>query len=280
MSYPGCHVSIGKGYYEAARSAQRQGASAFQYFPKNPRSLAVKSYDAADAMRCARYCREQGLLSIAHSAYPANLAADDPDQAARVAESLRNDLEIAEACGSLGVVVHFGIYKGKEPLQGYRNIIAALDRVLAGWEGAAKLLIENQSGEHARMGMTVEELAQVRSLSRHPELVGYCLDTCHLYASGEWDGSNEAEWLERAATSGVLAELVAVHLNDSLHPSGSLRDRHARLGEGCIGAAALQRLVTQEALRHVPLVLETPKEADSTHRGQLQTVRGWLEQTK
>ncbi|WP_020616307.1 deoxyribonuclease IV [Paenibacillus daejeonensis] len=277
MPYPGCHVSIGKGYYEAARAAHRQGASAFQYFPKNPRSLTVKSWDATDTARCARYCGEHGLQSIAHSSYPANLAADEPEQMTRVVDSLRNDLEIAEACGSLGVVVHFGIYKGDDLLQGYRNIIRSLDRTLEGWQGRAKLLIENQSGEHARMGMTVEELAQVRQLSRQPEGIGYCLDTCHLYASGQWNGQDEASWLRRAQDTGVLAELVAVHLNDSLHPSGSYRDRHAGLGEGCIGTDALRRLVTAEGLRHLPLVLETPKEADGTHREQLRLVRSWLD---
>ncbi|MFS0722331.1 deoxyribonuclease IV [Paenibacillus sp. 1P07SE] len=277
MIYPGCHVSIGKGYYEAARSADKQGARAFQYFPKNPRSLAVKSFDAADGQRCARYCREHGMLSIAHSSYPANLAASDPDQARRVATSLRNDLEIAEACGSLGVVVHFGIYKGDDPLQGYRNIITALDRTLEGWSGEARLLIENQSGEHARMGMTVEELSQVRRLARYPERIGYCLDTCHLYASGEWDGQNEVSWLQRAQESGVLAELAAVHLNDSLYPSGSYKDRHAKPGEGHIGRDALRRLVTSEGLRTLPLVLETPKDADGTHRKQLDLVRSWLQ---
>lgn len=277
MVYPGCHVSIGKGYYEAAKSAQQQGASSFQYFPKNPRSLTIKSWDPGDAARCARYCREHGLQSIAHSSYPANLAADDPDQSQRVVDSLRNDLDIAESCGSLGVVVHFGIYKGGDLLQGYRNIISTLDRTLQSWSGSAKLLIENQSGEHARMGMTVEELSQIRQLARQPERIGYCLDTCHLFASGEWNGQDEEPWLRRARESGVLAEMVAIHLNDSVHPSGSYRDRHARIGEGYIGSEALRRLVTTEGLRQLPLVLETPKESDATHREQLRLVRGWLQ---
>lgn len=40
--YFGCHVSISKGYYEAAKIAHQIGAKSFQYFSKNPRVLVSK----------------------------------------------------------------------------------------------------------------------------------------------------------------------------------------------------------------------------------------------
>ncbi|MNI93140.1 endonuclease 4 [compost metagenome] len=70
--------------------------------------------------------------------------------------SLRNDLEIAEACGSIGIVVHFGTFKARNPLQGYQNIIQCINDVLSGWKGTSKLLIANQAGNHGEMGMTTE----------------------------------------------------------------------------------------------------------------------------
>ena len=208
----GSHVSIRGGYKEAAVRARAIGGTAFQFFPKNPRSLGVKAFDRADAEKCAAYCRDHGIVSIAHSPYPVNLAAESAEQRARTMESLLNDLAIAEACGAAGVVVHFGIYKGADPLAGYRLILETLNAALGHWNGAAKLLIENQAGDHAPMGMTFEELVQIRRLCAYPDKIGYCLDTCHLFASGVWDGRNEAEWAARARELGYFDHLTAVHV--------------------------------------------------------------------
>lgn len=86
---------------------------------------------------------------------------------------LRNDLEIAEACGSVGIVVHFGHFAGMEPLQGYQKIIQCMNEVLADWTGRTKLLLENMAGNHGHEGMTPEELVKVRELSRYPEKIGF-----------------------------------------------------------------------------------------------------------
>lgn len=276
----GCHVSIRGGYAEAAIRAAGLGCGAFQYFPKNPRSIGVKAFDRADARRCAAYARERGIVSIAHAPYPVNLAAERPDLRERMAASLLNDLEIAEACGSIGVVVHFGVYKGADPLAGYRLIIEALNAVLARWDGGAKLLIENQAGDHAPMGTTPEELVQIRRLCVRPERVGFCLDTCHLFASGEWNGRNEADWFRRAEALGYFDHLAAVHANDSAHESGRRRDRHAPLGAGRIGEDGFRRLFAPPALRRVPVILETPETDDLPIGRQMRLLREWMGEEK
>ena len=66
----GSHVSIRQGYLYAAKTAQNIGARAFQYFPKNPRSLIVKDFDQEDALSCAQFCQENNIQSIAHTTYP------------------------------------------------------------------------------------------------------------------------------------------------------------------------------------------------------------------
>jgi deoxyribonuclease-4 len=272
----GCHVSIRGGYAQAAVRAAGLGCGAFQYFPKNPRAIGVKAFDRIDARRCAEHARERGIVSVAHAPYPVNLAAERPDLRGRMAASLLNDLEIAEACGSIGVVVHFGVYKGADPLAGYRLIIEALNAVLDQWHGTAKLLIENQAGDHAPMGTTLEELVQIRRLSAHPDRIGFCLDTCHLFASGEWNGRNEAEWLVRARKLGYLDHLAVVHVNDSAYGSGLRKDRHAPLGEGRIGAEGFRRLFAIPELRRLPAVLETPETAEWSHVRQMRLLREWM----
>lgn len=273
LRHVGCHISIRQGYAGAARIASAIGASAFQYFPKNPRGLSVKAFDAGDAAECGAICRTHGIRSIAHTTYATNLAAEGAIREATI-RSLRNDLEIAEACGSDGVVVHFGKWRaGADPLAGYRVIISALNETLAGWEGSAKLLIENQAGEGTSVGATLEELCTIRNLSSRPDCIGFCLDTCHLFASGVWDGTNWQSVAENGRRLGFWEHLGAVHLNDSAHPSGSRRDRHANIGQGAIGAAAFAEVLRTPELSGIPVVLETPDPTNMSRQEEIDTVR-------
>ncbi|MWV42267.1 deoxyribonuclease IV [Paenibacillus sp. HJL G12] len=269
----GCHVSTRGGFGRAARRAWDMGARAFQYFPKNPRSLAWKDLDASAAADCFRFCREKGMPSIAHTPYPVNIAAGGTKgnelYQATVA-SLKNDLIIAEACGSVGIVVHFGHLKSSDPLQGYKNIIQCLNETLAGWQGSAKILLENQAGQPGSMGITLEELVNVRNLSDEPHKIAFCLDTCHAYASGTWIPGKTDQWIERGRDLGYWNDLAAVHLNDSKYPSGSGKDRHARIGEGCIGTEAIVDLISYPEFAHKPLVLETEPGHDGTHQEEIE----------
>lgn len=276
----GGHLSIRRGYFGAAKAALQLGAGAFQYFPKNPRSLAVKSFDAQDAANCRKFCAEHDLVSIAHTPYPSNLAVSPSADAAayrRVVDSLRNDLEIAEACGSLGIVVHFGTFKSRNPLQGYQNIIQCINDVLSGWNGSVKLLIENQAGDHGDMGMTIEELVQIKSLCRDSQHIGFCLDTCHAFAAGMWWGEGDESFAAKAYRLGYWDGLSAVHLNDSKYPVLSRKDRHARVGQGYIGESGFRWLLQIEAIRKSPLIFESETGEDGTCKDDLEQVRRWVE---
>ncbi|SHE12945.1 DNA-(Apurinic or apyrimidinic site) lyase [Chlamydia abortus] len=268
----GSHISIRHGYLQAAKTATAIGAGCFQYFPKNPRGLTLKSFDAGDGAACADYCREKDLLSVGHSPYPSNLAAEPSKLRDAIVASLINDLEIAECCGSEGIVVHFGKSKSKDPLAGYRYIIDTLNAILSGWKGRAKLLIENQAGEGTAMGTTFEELVQIRSLTDYPDKIGFCLDTCHAYASGLWNGKNWPELVERGGELGYFDHLVVVHLNDSVYPSGARKDRHANFGKGRIGEEAMLEFLMSPPIRRVPVILETAAGPDHTHKGEIRYI--------
>ena len=55
---------------------------------------------------------------------------------------------------------------------------------------------------------------------------------------------------------------MAIHLNDSLMPFNSNKDRHAKIGEGSIGSDAIIRIVNHPKLKDLPFYLETPNEDD------------------
>jgi deoxyribonuclease-4 len=63
--------------------------------------------------------------------------------------------------------------------------------------------------------------------------------------------------LEELDASIGLERLRALHVNDSLAPLGSNRDRHANVGDGLIGER-LGVFVSHPALQHLPALLEVP----------------------
>ncbi|MNH74764.1 putative endonuclease 4 [compost metagenome] len=276
----GGHLSIRGGYYHAAQAASGMDAGAFQYFPKNPRSLTIKQFDPRDAEKCRKWCEEKGIVSVAHTPYPSNLAIDSEDEPAtyqKIVDSLRNDLEIAEACGSLGIVVHFGTYRAGNPLQGYKNVIQCINEILWGWQGNAKLLIENQAGDHGDMGMTMQELVQIRKLCETPEQIGFCLDTCHAFGAGVWEGAEDDSFVAKGRELGFWDHVVAVHLNDSKYPCGSRKDRHERVGQGYIGEAGFRKLLAAEEIKEKAFILESETGEDGTYKWDMEQVRRWSE---
>ena len=124
------------------------------------------------------------------------------------------------------------------------------------------VLFETMAGKGTEVGRTFEELAEIISRVERKDHVGVCLDTCHV-----WDGGYDiANHLDEVLTEFDrvigLGRLHAIHLNDSLNSLGAHKDRHAKIGEGCIGKEALIRVVQHPALKDLPFYLETPNELD------------------
>ncbi|MCP3028623.1 deoxyribonuclease IV [Halobacillus sp. A5] len=258
----GSHVSIREGYLGAAEQAAAMGAEAFQYFPKNPRSLTVKSFNKEDAELCSDFCRQQGIVSVAHSPYPTTLTPFNENKREQVTASLLNDLAIAEACGSIGLVVHFGKdLFNDDKLASYRLMIEVLNEVLGQWQGVCRILLENMAGKPGAMGTTLEELVQIRKLCDEPEKIGFCFDTCHAFASGLWDGDNWGQVVEKGMELDYFNHLAVIHLNNSKYDTGSGKDRHANIfGHGYIKEVQFAQLFKTHLLENVPFILETPKE--------------------
>ncbi len=57
-----------------------------------------------------------------------------------------------------------------------------------------------------------------------------------------------------------VKQVKAFHLNDSLRPFGSRKDRHAAIGQGEMGLEPFRFLLNDRRFRKVPMYLETSKE--------------------
>lgn len=266
MLYLGCHLSSAKGYAAMGKTALSIGANTFQFFTRNPRGGAAKAVDPADA---AAFCRmqESGQLGtvIAHAPYTINCCSADARVREFALETLRDDLARLELTPHNLYSFHPGSHVGQGIETGIAQIADTLNQVLCPAQQTT-VLLETMAGKGSEVGSRFEELRAILDRVTHGELLGVCLDTCHVYDAG-YDIVNDLD--------GVLGEfdrviglhrLRALHINDSKNPFASHKDRHAVIGGGQIGLEALLRVVRHPALAGLPMVLETPNELDGYAR--------------
>ena len=137
------------------------------------------------------------------------------------------------------------------------------------------VLLETMSGKGTEIGVRFEELKAIRDGVNHPEKVGVCLDTCHVFSAGYDIVNHLEEVLDELDENMGLSYLRAIHLNDSMMPFASRKDRHATIGDGEIGLEALMKVITNPRLSGIPFYLETPLD-DAGHKQEIQMIKDYL----
>ena len=168
-------------------------------------------------------------------------------------------MQIACAIEADGVVFHVGSHLGSGFEQGLERVLPAMEQILELCSERTWLLMENSAGAGGTIGRSIEELATLyERLDRHPRL-GICLDSCHLFASGcDVTDPKAVNALLREVDEAIgLDRLRALHVNDSLAPLASNRDRHANIGEGLMGEG-LGAFLAHRKVQRLPAVLEVP----------------------
>ena len=255
----GCHLSIAKGFAAAARDAGSIGANTFQFFTRNPRGGKAKPLDPADLEAFSEKRTQLGIERIlAHAPYTLNPASSKPETCDFARQTLASDLERMEQImpGQL-YNMHPGAHVGQGADAAIEMIADALNAVLAP-EQTTVLLLETMAGKGSEVGRTFEEIAAIIARVELDEHVGVCLDTCHIWDGGYDIVADLDGVLDRFDSIIGLDRLRAIHLNDSKNPCAAHKDRHEKLGEGCIGLEALVAVVNHPALKDLPFYLETP----------------------
>ena len=100
------------------------------------------------------------------------------------------------------------------------------------------------------------------------DTIGVCLDTCHLFATGYPldDATGVARLFDELRTHGLADRVGLVHANDSRYELGAGRDRHENIGDGSIGLDGWRAIVARREVSGLPLVLETPGDAERQSR--------------
>jgi deoxyribonuclease-4 len=282
----GAHMSIAGGYHRALEIAHEHGCATVQLFTKNANQWQGKDLTDDDVRTFRRILRQTRLRQpISHDSYLINLASPDDNLYQRSIEAMVVEMQRAEKLGLRYLVTHPGSPVDSSEETGLTRIAAALDVVQQRCPGfRVQILLETTAGQGSSLGHRFEHLARILSLVADPRRYGVCFDTCHVFAAG-YALAPEAEYRAtmRAFDKVVgLSRLRVFHLNDSLKPQGSRVDRHAHIGQGCLGLEPFRLLVNDPRFRNRPMVLETPKEGpcgnpmDSTNLGIL---RGLVAET-
>ncbi len=265
----GAHVRAGPQLTAALGIGAELSADVVQIFTQSPRAWKPNQYapEALDRYRSAQSeaAAEGGVqATFCHATYLINLAGPDPELHAKSLSCLAANLAVAEAIGSLGLVLHLGSHRGAGMEACLPQVADALVEVLD-QPGTCPVLLENTAGAGGTVGRSFGELAAVVELVAKSSPVaasrlGVCLDTQHLWASGvDFTSRESADKVVRELDAALgLARLRCIHLNDSKVPFASARDRHANLGEGTIGAEGLASLLGHPALDDVAAILEVP----------------------
>ena len=274
----GAHVSIRGGVDLAPARGAAIGATAIQVFTKSPNQWRDPAVATDVPARFQAALAEHGIgFVVAHDSYLINLASPDGGLAKRSAQSFTRELERCRTLGIGQLVSHPGNYLD-DPEAGLRRNAARYTTCLREVDGV-RVLLETTAGSGTALGARFEELAQLRDLigADVRDRVGFCADTCHLYAAGyDLREAPDAVWRDWDRTLG-LDRLWCLHLNDSKTPLSSRVDRHALIAEGTLGAGPFRYLMTDRRFRGVPKVLETPKGDDevTNDRKMLRRLRAY-----
>ena len=271
----GTHMSIAGGLNKTAQNVVKMNANTMQIFSRNPRGSNFKNPSEKEVEEFQKIRKEHPFGPIlAHAPYTMNLASAKPEVYEFACDVIREDIQRMDNLGIENIVFHPGSHTGIGTEAGIKNIIRGLNQAITESQNIM-VLLETMSGKGTEIGVRFEELKTIRDGVNHPEKVGICLDTCHVFSAGYDIVNHLEEVLDELDENIGLSYLGAIHLNDSMMPFGSRKDRHATIGGGKIGLEALMKVITNPRLAGIPFYLETPLD-DAGHKKEIQMIKEYL----
>ncbi len=260
MFYIGSHISSSKGYEAMGKQALKLGANTFAFFTRNPRGGKAKEIIKEDVDRFLQLAKEHSFGKlVAHAPYTMNICAAKEDIRKFAREMFADDLARMEYTPGNYYNFHPGSHVGQGSSQGIAIIGEVLNGVLKE-DMTTTVLLETMAGKGTEVGRNFEELRAILDLVDLKEKMGVCLDTCHIWDGG-YDVVNNLDGVLKEFDDVIgLSKLKAVHLNDSMNPLGSHKDRHEKIGEGNIGLKAMGQIINHPKLQGLPFILETPND--------------------
>lgn len=269
----GRHVSIAGSMDRAFDRAVELNSTAMQIFVTNPRGWAMSYLDKGSESEFVKKRKSTGIVSVAHMPYLPNIASLNDATYSKSVDSLKDNLARCDALGVEYLVTHMGSHLGKGKQEGLKNVAdavsAALDR-----KPSSMILLENEAGHKNSVGDEIEDLVKVYDAVNDRKL-GFCLDTCHLFAAG-YDITKHSALDDMFGVLG-MDKVFAIHLNDAKKELGSHLDRHANIGLGHIGVEGFRNFLNYRGIASKTIVLETPLGPEISEGDEIALVRNLIE---
>jgi len=258
----GAHVSITGGIHKALIRGHEIGATTIQIFTANQKQWSGKTISQEEVKLWKEWQKKTGIQKVmSHDSYLINLGSNNPAILAKSRKAFKEEIKRCLQLNLSFLNFHPGAATGDSEEHCLEKIAKSLlecEPLLR--DAKLRLLIETTAGQGTSVGHRFEHLAYLIGKVKHKIPVGVCIDTCHVFAAG-YDIRTKAGWeavLKEFQKIVGIKYLRAFHVNDSMHPLSSRKDRHASLGKGKIGTACFKVMMTHPKLREVPKYLETP----------------------
>ncbi len=256
----GSHVGFSKNdqLLGSLKEALGYGANTFMFYTGAPQNTRRYPIEDGLTLEALSIMKEEGIdysKVVVHAPYIVNLANDgDPEKYQFSVNFLQEEIERCKLLGITKLVLHPGSHVGLGMDRAISNIANAINMIS---NDSVVILLETMAGKGTEVGSKLEEIKQIIDLVDNKELIGVCLDTCHLSDAG-YDISNWDKLLDEIDSVIGLDKIGCVHVNDSKNENGAHKDRHENFGYGHIGFDTLMSVIYNERLENVPKILETP----------------------
>ncbi len=269
----GCHLSASKGFTHMVKESLSINANTFQFFTRNPRGGKAKDIDEKDVKESLKLMKENNFVKIlAHAPYTLNLCSADNGIRQFAKETFADDLKRMEYVPNNMYNFHPGSHVGQGADVGISIIIDVLNELVTE-EQTTTVLLETMAGKGSEVGRNFEELKQIIDGVKLKAKIGVCLDTCHINDAG-YDVVNNFDGVIKEFDKVIgLKYLKAIHINDSMNPMGSHKDRHQKIGEGEIGIKAFEKIINNPRVKNLPFFLETPHDDIMGYKKEIELLR-------
>lgn len=259
----GAHVSIQGGFYKAVENGIEIGATTIQFFTKSNRQWYAKPITTDDIKKYKETLKASSIKEVVvHAPYLINLCSSSPETQQKSIDGLVQEIERCAALSIPYLILHPGSHPDAQ--KGVELIAQNIEHVLEKTKDlSVTILLETMAGQGDTIG-TLEELQAVYSAIKTKRRVGFCLDTCHIFAQGySFSTSAEYKKLKKDLEMHLgTNNIKVIHVNDSKKECGSHVDRHEHIGKGKIGLEAFAHIMNDADFTHVPKILETPKDRE------------------
>ncbi len=245
---------------QAHERAVERGCEAMQVFNQSPRMWRPTRWKPDDVAEFLSLRRESPVKSVMiHAVYLINPATKDREMRKKSANSLIHALRMGDEIKADGVVLHPGSTVGEPRDEALPRVGEMLKHVLAESD-SCRLLLENTAGAGNTLGRSFEELREFIDLAGGEKRLGVCLDSCHMFASGFDIRTPDKldDVVEEFKKTVGIRRLRCLHVNDSLAPLASNRDRHAPPGDGEIGPRGCAAFLSEPRFEKLPALFEGP----------------------